>query len=777
MPPEGAASVSFQFFDTLFPTTGSGRHQGYVVLAMFPSGVFSPDEGPTQIEWFAWPSQKDQLVAYCLANNESDIYTSAALYKERGKEMRRADNIVHQWAVYADADSLDLRKVKAEPTMVVQTSPGRHHTYWVTETDDPTRLVNISRAIAYTHAQDGCDKGGWDAGQLLRVPGTTNNKYNTFDGSSFEVNIKKIGDPWDIKKLEEIYPPVDAPPETAVEDMPPESEWLKSPAVEKEIQEIFTYSPDIEDLHDKKFPEDADWSGVMWRFLSMLARYGASRNAAMYLAWEAPFNKNRGIRAKDRADEGKLWNEVCRVYSDPANKAVSNSIEAAERVKLDAAESNPEHTAKRIASGVDLLTPGERGRIPTDTMVDAYVEWAKTCTDAPDSYHKIGALCLLTSIFGEFGRCPVRRESNLTLWFMMLGPTTRARKTTSMNLWVDILADVQDGKYNYLLGSDVTGEALSVVLPKKDGRTSVFYRDEAHGLFDEQNKKHYLTGLKEKFTDLYGGRVPTTLRVGTMDMNADKEEESAPKVSKARTNFVMFLAGTLNQVTEVLTIKDYQSGHLARFIVAEADPPPMTREMMYSEQYDGEEDAFDGLRYSLVNRIRDARDFWASRTSPGKLLRIPFEKEAWERFSDAQWLIYESTIQSDMSEIMEATAKRMGDSLMRACCCLAMIDCKEKVEVGHVLKAVSLAEEWYAHAVTVAGRIMHSKWSARQDEVLVMIRNRKDGITEQEIYSRFRHKMEEREIESDLKVLVKSGIVRKLLVSGRHRYMANQIRA
>lgn len=775
--PRKEQPVSLAFFDTLFPVTGSGRDQGYVVLALYPEGYFTPGRGPTQLHWFAWPSQREHLVAFCLQNTESDIYTSACLYKKRGPEMRRADNIAHQWAAYADADSLDLKKLKAEPTMVVKTSPGRHHVYWVTTNDDPDRLVEISRTIAHTHAADGCDKGGWDAGQLLRVPGSTNNKYLTRDGSTFEVTIAQHSNTWDIAKLADIYPPgtVTAQSDPSLEDMPPKSEWHNSPAVLKEVQEIFAYSVEIEEMfHARYVPED-DWSDIMWRFLGMLARYGASRLAAMYLGWEAPFNKYRGKRSKDRQYEPEhFWNEVCRAYNLPENRAVTNSIQAATRTILDREEANPENKARKLASGISLLNHSQREQVPYDTIVDDYVTWAKTCTDAPETYHRAGALCLLTSVFGEFGRHPTRRDSNLTLWFMMLGPTTRARKTTSMNLWVDILADLQDSRYAYLLGSDVTAEALNVVLPKKDGRTSVLYRDEAHGLFSEQDKKHYFTGFRERLTDLYSGRVPVVLRAATAGIEMTDEEKA--KAIKARTNFVMFLAGTTKQVAEVLTVKDYQSGHLARFLITEADPPPMTKEMMYSEQYDGSEDAFDGMRHTLITRIRDAREFWQDITPPGSLKLINFDDDAWRLLQDAQWGLYEASITNEMHEVLEATAKRMGDSLQKVCVLLAMSECKTKVTMRHVLKATFLAEEWYAHAVNFAGKLMHSVWSGRQEEILAMVRSRLDGVTQAEIYSRFRHKMQEREIDSDLAMLVKAQEMRTIRQGTRVRYLINKNR-
>lgn len=777
---ERSKEVGFTtFFNTLFPDTGRSSDQGYVVLAVYPENEVNPEgiftsvgsEGPTQLHFFSWPSQRDHLISFCLSNGHRDIYTSAALYKKPGD--RSADNIKKQWAVIADADTLPLHKLKAEPTLIVQTSPGRHHLYWVTNCSDVKRVTQVSKAVAHTHAADGCDKGGWDAGQLLRVPGTTNNKYHQRDGSpGVEVRTTKESSRFDINKIEDLYPPVDAPTVTTHSDMPPRSEWHNTPGVLKEAKIIFSESPYISDEFHRRYTADElavlDRSEKMWRFLGELARCGVTRKTAMYLAWEAPFCKYRLDQHRGRTEE-EMWNELCRAYDDPQNQPVTNSLEAAERVRLDQSDTNPEHRARQIINQAHLLEPGERILVPSDTLVDQYAEWAKTCTDAPGVYHRSGALCLLTSVFGEFGRCPLKRDANLTLWFMILGPTTRARKTTAMNLWVDLLVDLQDSRYSYLRGSDFTSEALNVLLPKYDGRTSVFWRDEAHGMFAEQDRKNYMAGQRERMTDLYGGRVPIALRVSTLP----GPEDETPSI-KVRTNFVLFLAGTMEQIAEVLTIKDYQSGHLARFILADAEPPPMTEEGMYTEQYDGSDDQYDGLRHSLLNAFYAARDFWQEVTPPGSLKIIPFENDAWKRLQRAQWQLYSPTIGHEMQKVMEATAKRMGDSMMKVAVLLAMSDKCRKVSMKHVYKAMELAEEWYANSVGVAGRIMHSSWSAQQEEILAMIRSKGDGVTEQEIFARFRHRMQKKDIDSNLEVIVKAGLADRFNIQGRTRYVRSR---
>jgi hypothetical protein len=754
--------MSFTFFDTLFPgQSDDGRDLGYVVLALFPGGVFDPSKGPVQNHYYAWPSQRDEIVAFCLQNAEKDVYTVPALFKTRSS--RRADNIAHMWCVYADADTLPLENLKAEPTLIVETSPDRHHAYWTTSSDEPDALTAVSRAIAHTHADQGCDPSGWDAGQLLRVPGTSNNKYAQIGLDPFEVRIRQSGKPWSLEKLADLYP---APPNVArvpgSEDMPPRSKWYLTPQTMEESSDVFHYNPDIYQMAKMEPRPDQDWSATMWRLLCELSRIGCSRETALFIANDAECNKYK----RDGRPIEELWVELCKAFDDPANTPVTTSLEAAERTRLDASASNPENKMRAFLESVEILHAGERDQVPDDTFVDRYVAWACTRTDAPDIYHRSGAITMLTAIFGEFGSCPTKFDSNLTLWFLLLGPTTRARKTTAMMLWVDLLGDLEDHRYNYLLGSDVTSEALSAILPKRNGRTSLFYRDEAHGLLYEQDKKRYLAGLREHMTELFGGRVRKAMRAST----AGSEDDEAT-TGNVTTNFVMFLCGTLDQVTQALTIDDYQSGHLARFLVAEADPPPLTRESMYIEQYDGIDRSEDPWRQRLIDELSSSREFWQNVTIPGKLKMIPFDREAWKRLQDARYEIYAAAQQDAQAEVLLPTIDRMGNSMMKCSVLLAMAEKQTTVRMRHVLKAMSLSEEWYASTAKIAGKIMHSSWSSRQEEILTAIRSHVDGITEAELYKRFRTKMQEKEIESDLSMLIKEESIRKVIEKKRVRYI------
>lgn len=760
--------MSFAYFDAIFPRVPpDGRDMGYVVIAAYPGGKFDAKRGPTKHSWFAWPSQRDDLVSWCFANSEQDLYTVPALFKDRST--RKGHNIAHQWCAYADADTLPLDRVRTEPTVTVETSPGRHHLYWVTNTDDPQALIEISRTIASQHRDDGCDPGGWDAGQLLRVPGTTNSKRVAAGHQPWEIpGHPKLGATYTLQALTSAYPRYQVDREKlAASEMPPQSEWDGSQSSIVGAAEIFRQSARIYDLFEGGI-RGIDTTGPGKRsatfalLLNLLARHNAPRRVAMHIAWNARCNKFK----EDGRHPTEVWRELCKAYDDPANEPLRSSlVDPSLRKETDASEENPERKLTEFAESVHVLRPDERDRIPANTFIDQYQRWASTCTDAPGVYHRASAMTILASVFGEFGKCPTRHDINLTLWFFILGPTTRARKTTAMMMMVDILDDLSDEDFSYIIGSDATPEALNLLLPEKDGRTSVYYRDEAHGLLHEQSKKRYLVGSQEYETELFSGRVRSTLRAGAM------KEQDTREPGVIRTNFIRFLCGTLEQVANALTIESYQSGHMARFLVAEADPPPLTEESMHTEQFDGQAFDEDPVRRALLNDLLASRAFWIGVTPPGTTVMVPFESAAWTRLQKAQFELYQAAARHELAEVLLPTVSRMGDSMMKMAVLLAMAERERVVKMPHLLKAMSLTEEWYRSTAKVAGRILHSQWANRQDEVLTAVQARKEGVSEQELYSRFRSKMTASELESILFVLGKAELIRKVPERGRVRYV------
>src|SRR5690606_25918260 len=112
------------------------------------------------------------------------------------------------------------------------------------------------------------------------------------------------------------------------------------------------------------------------------------------------------------------------------------------------------------------------------------------------------------AVFGDFGYPATRfKMGGLNLWFLVLGGTTRSRKSTARHMMLDTLEALEEpGKYSYDLGSDVTSEGLTVELAENPGRSLVMDLDEGHGLCNESSSKNCLSRLKKTPTELYDGR-------------------------------------------------------------------------------------------------------------------------------------------------------------------------------------------------------------------------------------------------------------------------------
>lgn len=75
--------------------------------------------------------------------------------------------------LWSDIDAADYSR--SPPSILWRSSPGRHQGLWrLPKALPPEEAAEGSRSMAYYL---GADKGGWDLTQVLRIPGTHNNKY------------------------------------------------------------------------------------------------------------------------------------------------------------------------------------------------------------------------------------------------------------------------------------------------------------------------------------------------------------------------------------------------------------------------------------------------------------------------------------------------------------------------------------------------------------------------------------------------------------------------
>lgn len=164
-----------QFLEAVF-----GQETGYLFVSTNDRSLKATDSNARawRDRGFVYPLQLADILAY-IENQDKrglDVYVAAQLYKSGAARQKQAVKVCP--SAWSDLDTASPFGVQPEPSVILETSPGRYHGFWRAERPlEPYAAEQLSRRIAYAYHRDGADLGGWDLTQVLRVPGTTNKKY------------------------------------------------------------------------------------------------------------------------------------------------------------------------------------------------------------------------------------------------------------------------------------------------------------------------------------------------------------------------------------------------------------------------------------------------------------------------------------------------------------------------------------------------------------------------------------------------------------------------
>jgi hypothetical protein len=125
--------------------------------------------------FYRYPDELDQAVEWIEENRQGygmDIYYCPHLLKrpERKKEFALPSLVL--WADLDECHPKNLGKFgEPKPQLVLQTSEGRWQAYWILKSAvKPEVAEEFNHRIAVAYRDFGCDQGGFDLTQLLRVP-------------------------------------------------------------------------------------------------------------------------------------------------------------------------------------------------------------------------------------------------------------------------------------------------------------------------------------------------------------------------------------------------------------------------------------------------------------------------------------------------------------------------------------------------------------------------------------------------------------------------------
>jgi hypothetical protein len=696
--------MSANFFKAIFRDT-----EGIVCISSRAS-----DSKVWVEEFFEYPSRLDAMLEYIegLRFGHNVWFCSQVL----DGPTRDKGHVKICPVIWADLDACHPDRLLVPPTIVVESSLNRYQAYWVLDEPlSPGEAEDIARKIAYAHVPDGADNSGWDLTQLLRVPGTHNYKYPTAP----EVRVKKVSQTSYVPSDFDVYPEAKGYEYTSIpfpERLPVENAdaLLEKYRVGLHPQVWFLYGNQPE----------ADWSASLWRLEMLLSEAGLPREEIFVIAKEARCNKFAH-------DDMLLWKDVCRA---------SQKKESFEQPTVPEGHDLP-----------PLLSDEERKWCEANTtIVEEYIQWAKTLGDAAWQYHEAGAFVILSSLLAGTVRLPTSFGLVVpNLWFMILADTTLTRKTTAMDVAMDVVLEIDS---DTVLATDGTIEGLMTSLSMRPGRPSIFLRDEFSGLLEAITKKDYYAGMAETFTKLYDGKFQKRV------LRKEILEVREPVL-------ILFTGGIRTRVLELLTYEHVASGFIPRFVfvTAESDVAalrplgPPTDNMREGRQAIVTKFGDIHKLYSVDRSVRVGE---TTITEPARF-DAKLTPEAWSKYNIYETAMLESAISSPLKDILTPSFDRLSKSGLKAATLLgAAKGPREKYEVEvtetDVIRAFYYVERWRLHTLDVLDNVGKGRQERELARIHKMIRN-KPGVQRSTVMQYFH--LSARDAEHVLTTLEQRGLI------------------
>jgi hypothetical protein len=694
---------------------------------------------------FKYPDQIEEMIAYAGEHSTEDVYLSPLLYgdkrNDKGNIARTPENALTSKTIYMDSDLCAPDKFRLQPSIHVVTSRGRGHDYWLL--DEPVeakRAAEVAHKITTAHKDDGCDPSGWSANKVLRLPNTV----NTSHGFPESVVAEYSGIVYNIMDIEGAYDDVEIIErpimgrETEVQIATPKALPDYSDALAKLPENALNIA-----LAEPKVGPDGNRSEARYRLLCELFRLEGviTQEEALSIAWNAPASR-KWSQEDIRGIDG-LIAEANKAYSE----VQWEKGQGLEPPELNTTEGN-----------IDLLAGDEREVLKHHaTWVDQYIDWAgrKMAKQNPP-YDRINAWTVLSCAFSDMAFIPRKNgPEGLNLYTMTLGETTTG-KSQSLKMMRTVLDEVFAEDPGYNLGGNASPNALGEKLLERDGKVSFFNKDEAHGLFKQWATQDWTSGMMEDLALLYDGTVPPMLRVG-------KKEMSKP----AKTQFVMHLMGTPEEIARSLNRDMFKSGFLARFMWTIGEPRTLTKDAVVEEDSDGTEIrlGFEPMARQWGAEFAEIKRQLRSDVSSSKV-SIGITKQAADRMTRVKWDLVNLVKKSDANfDIINPSLVRMGVTIRKCATLLAVSDGRKETELIDVLKAIEAAEEWVKNLLIVARQINASDFERSCDEVEAFVRSKDDRVKLEFVNRRFKA-WRVRDLQEAIGALASQGRIKEVSEAG-----------
>lgn len=648
-----------------------GPHtRGYICLAT----IEAENTVSFKEKFFSWPDGLEDILEFVESVTPTyNVYFCPQLLT---RPKRIKENIKHCFCAWADLDECDPSNLLVQPSVVVESSPLRHQAYWVFEDlIDAEVAEDVSKRIAYFHSFQGADRSGWDLTQLLRVPGTYNFKPGL--GQAPVKNIDLNRSKYRVDDFKQ-YPKVSKNLDLAEYPFPDHLKDVTGKDILDKYEDIL---PPIVRFHFENQPDREareGWSGALWSLQMACFEADLTREETFVVARDSACNKFK----RDNKPEAFLWQDVCKAW-----------IRHEEHQKLLA----PDTTRQ-----ARLLSAEEANQVSgVRTFVEEYSKWARSLGDAAPQYHMAGALTILSTLLSGQVRLPTSFGTiKPNLWFMILADTTLTRKTTAMDIAMDLIEEVDAST---ILATDGSIEGLMTGLSTRPGQPSIFLRDEFSGLLEAMSKKDYMAGMSETLTKLYDGKLQKRI------LKKEIIEVKDPCL-------VIFAGGIKNKVCGLMTTEHVSSGFIPRFVfvTAESDLSKIKPIGPPTQTDNSGRDKILGIMRDLRMHYATTQDLVVENGQMVLKTPLPFTanltSDAWNRYNVLEADMMKAGLHSKAPDIMTPTYDRLCKSALKTAVLIAAARKRPEnkevlVELIDILTAIKYAEEWREYTNEVINNV------------------------------------------------------------------------
>ncbi len=651
-------------------------------------------------KWFSWPEDRQKMIDFIAARSAKDIYLPVSLYST---DKRTPENTTLVGALWQDTDTFDPEGYRVKPSIVVKTSEGRTHCWFVLDKPYPADQAElVVKKMTYAHRGEGADVSSWGRNKLLRVPGT----YNSSHGFPELVTAEYTGEVYSLEEVANAYDDVPLP--SAIAKSTPGTEVV--PVQPKDVPDTL---PDFFDAQ-AKLPEDfplelltaepraGNRSELRWRLLAELVEAGLTDEEVFVIAQSAPAASKW---LEDRRGMDGLWGEILK----ERQRFEWGEVEGA-------TPAEPKIPAKRPK--VELLTTEQRKRakqVFETTWIHEYEQWiAKNLKTFNPPYHRAGAWMALSQLVGECARLNIRgRDTPLGLYFFVLGNTSSG-KSEAKDYMQTTIHKGYDGEANPDIGDDISAAALLDILRDRPRGVSMMSSDEVDGLLAQmRDKGGWRSSDMATYTYLYDGKVQPVARKGSTDR--------AGKWTK--TQFSWFGMGTPHKVINVLDRTMFESGFLVRFQWFLGDDVKIAEDELgvtlggagnYKDQVRQVEDW--GRKFA---RVREGWSFRRMQAGDDDLPIIEPDSEATAEFlrkitAGLEFRLWSGDPNAD---ILKPSLRRTNITATKFAALLALADGRFTFNEDDILVGLWQCEELLANVYYMAGQVASSEHSKALDSL------------------------------------------------------------